>query len=39
MKLALKNDSYFSVPEGEINVSVIILISYGDGRYLTDTCL
>ena len=24
MKLALKNDSYFSAPEGEINVSVIV---------------
>ena len=24
MKLALKNDSYYSVPEGEINVSVIV---------------
>ena len=24
MKLALKNDSYCSVPEGEINVSVIV---------------
>ena len=24
MKLALKNDSYFSAPEGEINVSVIL---------------
>jgi hypothetical protein len=24
MKLALKNDSYFSVPEGEINVSVLV---------------
>jgi hypothetical protein len=24
MKLALKNDSYFFAPEGEINVSVIV---------------
>ena len=24
MKLALKNDSYYSVPEGELNVSVIV---------------
>ena len=24
MKLALKNDSYYSAPEGEINVSVIV---------------
>jgi len=24
MKLSLKNDSYFSAPEGEINVSVIV---------------
>ena len=24
MKLALKKDSYFSAPEGEINVSVIV---------------
>jgi hypothetical protein len=26
MKLALKNDSYFSAPEGEINVSVIVAV-------------
>ena len=24
MKLALKNDSYYSAPEGELNVSVIV---------------